>query len=182
MYGSGLEIVPEPYFHHYNNRHMRKAIFYYVIAGIVILNSLLLSNPNLLGKIGIIIYKHYYLRNFPRTLLTVSLVVGVAIGLAESIQYLVHKTYLNRKLGVLILSVLLAVGFVILLKTGIAFNKWTYSHTGLRFQLGAMLLPILVVFIFIHALVKLSRAKPAFPLSPISEDKNSQQNTQSNDH
>ena len=149
---------------------MKKPIMYYVMTGLVVVNSVLLSNPNLLGKMGIVIYKHYYLRNFPRTLLTVTLIIGTAILSGELIHYLVRSKIIGRMVGIVLLTLLIAAGIGLLIKTGITFSRWTYSHTGLRFQLGALLLPTLFVAVFINSLVTLSKETPLFPLSPMNDE------------
>ncbi|MBL0742904.1 hypothetical protein [Chryseolinea lacunae] len=146
---------------------MRKLTFYLFVLALVIVDSLLISKPNLLGKIGLIIYKYHYLRTFPRTLLTVAIVVAVAIGIAELIELLVKRSVLKRATGSIVLIVLIALSFGILVKTGIDFQAWTYSHTGLRFRFGAYMLPTLLIVIFTFGLLKLPRPQQTFPESPL---------------
>ena len=155
---------------------MRKLFFYSVLTGLVILNSFLLANPNILGKIGLIIYNYHYLRNFSRTLITVSLVVGTSVALAELINFLVKNQFVNRRTGVIVLSVLTLVAFVALVNTAIAFSKWTYSHTGLRFQIGAFILPTLLICVFVYTLLKLPTIPEAFPESPVANEQIHPQN------
>jgi len=147
---------------------MRKLSFYFLLIALVILDSFLLSKPNLLGKIGLIIYKYHYLRTFPRTLLTVSVVVVIAFGLAELISILVKRRTLKRALGTVVLVLLIAVSFAALVKTGMDFSTWTYSHTGLRFRFGAYLLPTVLIVLFTYALVKLPKPDDVFPASPVN--------------
>jgi succinate dehydrogenase hydrophobic anchor subunit len=135
----------------------RKTLFYSIILGLTILDSFLLSKPNLLGKIGLFIYKYHYLRTFPRTLLTVSIVMAVTIAIAELIRMLVKRQTLKRMTGLIILSLLIFVAAAALIKTGMDFSTWTYSHTGHRFKYGAYLLPLMLVAIFVHAIVKLPK-------------------------
>lgn len=134
---------------------MSKATFYSVTTGLIILNGYLLSKPNLLGKIGLIIYKYHYLRTFPRTLVTVSLICGIAIALSESIAFLVRRGSVSRVAGTAVLVLLLTLAFAQLIVTGIDFSSWTYSHTGLRFRLGAFMLPTVVICILAFGLIKL---------------------------
>ncbi len=136
---------------------MRRSSFYPVLTGLVILNAYLLSKPNPFGKIGIMVYKYYYLRTFPRTLLTVALVCGVALVLSELVQFLVRRSMLHRTVGMIVLILLFALSFVHLIKTGIDFSSWTYRHSGLRFRLGAFMLPTLVIGVFTCGLLKLPR-------------------------
>jgi len=146
---------------------MRKLAFYFVLIALAIVDAFLLSKPNLLGKIGLIIYKYHYLRTFPRTLLTVAIVVVISFGIAEGIGLLVKRGVLKRVLGVVTLLSLVALSFAALVKTGLDFSTWTYSHTGLRFRFGAYLLPTLLIILFTYALVKLPKHE-AFPESPVN--------------
>lgn len=129
---------------------MRRPTFYSILVALLILNAFLLSKPNLLGKIGLIIYKYYYLRSFPRTLLTVSIVCCIAIALMELFSFLVRRRIINSTVGAIIFGLFVAMGFAQLVKTGIDFSSWTYSHTGLRFRLGAFMLPTLLILIFTY--------------------------------
>lgn len=117
----------------------------------------MLSKPNLLGKIGLIVYKYYYLRSFPRTLLTVTLVCALAIGLMELFSFLVRRRIVGRALVAIMFGLFVALGFAQLVKTGIDFSSWTYSHTGLRFRLGAFMLPTVVIFILTYGWLSLPR-------------------------
>jgi hypothetical protein len=137
---------------------MRRSGFYSALVGLIILNAFLLSKPNLLGKIGLIVYKYYYLRSFPSTLLTVTLVCAIAAGLMELVSYLVRRRIIGRTLGAAILGFLVALGFAQLVKTGFDFSAWTYSHTGLRFRLGAFMLPTVVIAIFTCGWLRLPRS------------------------
>lgn len=126
----------------------RKLYFYSTVACLVVIDALLLSSPNLLGKIGLVIYKYFYLKNFPRTLLTVSILAVIAILIAEFITLLVKNQRLKRKVGVILLLVFVALSGAVLYKTVISFLAWSYAHTGLRFRFGAYLLPCMLMFIF----------------------------------
>lgn len=75
----------------------RKLYFYLVVACLSVINSLLLASPNLLGKIGLLIYHYRFLRTFPRTLLTVSIAVVFAVLIAEFIALLVKNRTLKKK-------------------------------------------------------------------------------------
>src|SRR6188768_3519570 len=92
--------------------------FYLFIAALVVLDAVLLRSPNLLGKIGLVIYKYHYLRTFPKALLTVSIVVGVAILIGEAVRFLVKKETIKRMTGRLILFLLVTASVAILVKTG----------------------------------------------------------------
>lgn len=126
----------------------RKLYFYSVVACLVVIDALLLSSPNLLGKIGLAIYKYFYLKNFPRTLLTVVILALVAILITEFISLLVKNQRLKRSVGVILLLVLVALSGVVMYQTVVSFLAWSYAHTGLRFRFGAYLLPCILMFIF----------------------------------
>ena len=133
----------------------KRFLFYLLISALVVLDSVLLRSPNLLGKIGLIIYRYSYLRTFPKTLLTVSIVVLTAITLSELIRWLVKLGTLKRVAGILFLVFLIIASIAILVKTGLDFSTWTYSHTGSRFKYGAYLLPLILIIVFGYNLLTL---------------------------
>lgn len=126
----------------------KKVYFYVVVVCLVLIDALLLSSPNLLGKIGLVIYKYFYLKNFPRTLLTVSILILAAILVAEFIGLLVKNKKLKRSFGIILLLVLVVLSGAVLYQTVVSFLAWTYAHTGLRFRYGAYLLPCILMFVF----------------------------------
>lgn len=130
--------------------------FYIFVAALGVVDSFLLSRPNLLGKIGLIIYKYHYLRTFPRTLLTVTVVLSAAVLLAELVRFLVRKEVMKRNIGRIVLVFFILVSFALIIKTAIDFSTWTYGHTGFRFRYGAYLLPVVLVMIFSNTLFNLS--------------------------
>jgi hypothetical protein len=146
-----------------------RSVFYLFIAALVVLDSVLLRSPNLLGKIGLVIYKYHYLRTFPKTLLTVSSVIVGAILVAEIVRWLTSNGTLKRtaSLAILLLLILATVG--ILIKTGLDFSTWTYSHTGSRFKYGAYLLPLILLTVFGYHLFTLPRSQPIEPLNAPSD-------------
>ena len=143
--------------------------FYLFIVAMVVLDSVLLRSPNLLGKIGLIIYK-YHLRTFPKALLTVSLVVLGAVILAEGIRFMVKREILKRMTGKVILVFFMLAVAGIFAKTAIDFTAWSYSHTGLRFRIGAHLLPVIVMLVFAYAFITLPKTTLLFPPSPSNEE------------
>jgi hypothetical protein len=149
---------------------MSKRTFYAILTGLVIFDAYLLSKPNLLGKIGLIIFKYYYLRTFPRALVTVVLVCGIAVGAVELISFLIRRRSLSAGIGNAVLILLLVLAFAQLVVTGIDFSRWTYSHTGLKFRLGAFMLPTLVIVILGFGLIKLKREPVVSEVSESDED------------
>lgn len=119
---------------------------------LILLNSLLLASPNLLGKIGLIVYRYSYLRTFLRTLLTVSLLSGMAILSAGLVYFLVIMQWIRKRAGTFILWIFILLCVILEIKVIIAFSGWTYGHTGLRFRLGVYFLPLLMMYIFINGL------------------------------
>lgn len=122
--------------------------FYLFIVAMTLLDAVLIRSPNLLGKIGLWIYKYHYLRTFPKALLTVSMVVGVSIALAELIRFGVRRGTFKRAVGSMILISLLVLTFILLVKTGMDFTSGAYSQTGIRFRIGACLLPAIMISVF----------------------------------
>jgi hypothetical protein len=133
----------------------RKLYFYIVIACLTLIDALLLSSPNLLGKLGLMIYKYSYLRTFPRTLITVSIAVSIAILIAEFVGLLVRNKTVKRSFGIILLLIFVTLSAAALYKTIIDFSAWAYSHTGQRFRYGAYLLPCLLMLIFGHRIINL---------------------------
>jgi uncharacterized membrane protein len=128
---------------------MKRTIYFYgAIACLTVINALLLSSPNLLGKIGLFVYKYNYLRTFPKTLLTVFIAVVIAICIAEFIGLLVKNRKVKRNFGIVLLLIFVALLATALYKTMIDFSAFTYAHTGHRFRYGAYLLPCLLMLIF----------------------------------
>ena len=159
---ASLSVVHRRTLNRRNHFTMHRSGFYSALVGLIILNALLLSKPNLLGKIGLIVYKYYYLRSFPRTLFTVTLVCTLAVALMEFISYLVRRRIIARTFGIVMLGLFVALGFAQLVKTGIDFSAWTYSHTGLSFRLGAFMLPTVVIAIFTYGWLGLPRSLDLF--------------------
>jgi hypothetical protein len=134
---------------------IRKVTFYWLLLTLVLIDSWLLSKPNILGKIGLLIYKYHYLRSFPRTLLTVWLVVSSAVLIVLLIQFLVKRDRISKGIGTAILAACAVGSLLVLCQVYIDFTSWSYSHTGWKFRYGAHLLPGIVVFVFANGLAAL---------------------------
>ena len=137
---------------------IRKVTFYWILLTLILVDSWLLSKPNILGKIGLIIYKYHYLRSFPRTLLTVWTVVSISILIVLLIQYLERQKKLTRGVSNFILGAFLVASLLMIAKVYIDFTSWSYSHAGLKFRYGAYLLPTILMIIFVNGLVQLQRS------------------------
>lgn len=146
MFELALENVKEKFYRLIDMK--RKLYFYIVVACLALIDALLLSSPNLLGKIGLLIYKYSYLRTFPRTLVTVSIVMVVALLIAEFVGLLVKNRRLKRSIGIILLLMFVVLSAAAFYKTVVDFSTWTYAHTGQRFRYGAYLLPCILMLIF----------------------------------
>ena len=149
--------------------------FYLFIAALVILDAVLIRSPNLLGKIGLLVYKYHYLRTFPKALLTVFLVVGVATVFSETIRFAVQKALLKNLAGNVLFFLLTALSVALAIKVGLDFSSGSYGHTGLRFRSGAYLLPAILVVVFVYGWLTLPKISLPFPKSPVmnEDDKSS---------
>ncbi|GHB79215.1 hypothetical protein [Persicitalea jodogahamensis] len=117
-----------------------------VILGIT--DAYLLSHPNLIGRIGILIYRHDYLKTFPRALATVFLVLGVCLFLCEVIRRIkLPRAAIGWYLMLMVL------GMALFSYVYVSFSSLSYSMTGKAFIYGAHLLPILMIGIFGRYLV-----------------------------
>jgi hypothetical protein len=129
--------------------------FFIVISLLSVIDSLLLAKPNLLGKVGLLIFKYNYLRTFPRALLTVSIVVGTAMIFCELVLYLERRKGLSKTLSGILLFFLVVACSGLLAKLYMDFSKGVYSHTGFYFKYGVFLLPIILIVVFGAAFVRL---------------------------
>jgi hypothetical protein len=136
---------------------IRRVTFYWVLLTLMLIDSWLLSKPNILGKIGLIIYKYHYLRSFPRTLLTVWIVVSIAVLIVLLVQYLLKQEKLSKAVATAILSLFVAFSLLIMAKVYIDFTSWSYSHTGIKFRYGAYLLPMILVVVFSNGIFQILR-------------------------
>lgn len=112
-----------------------------VILGIT--DAYLLSHPNLIGRIGILIYRHDYLKTFPRALATVFLVLGICLFICEVIR----RVKLPRA-AITWYLMGMVLGMALFSYVYVSFSSLTYSMTGKAFIYGAHLLPILMTGIF----------------------------------
>jgi hypothetical protein len=127
--------------------------FYGLIIALTMLDAFLISNPNLLGKLGFIIYKFSYLRTFPKALLTVSMVVGTIILVTEGLVLFAKKLATGSKISaVFIVMIILLIG--ILVKTELDFQSWSYNHVGSKLRYGAYLLPVILILVVLRGYIR----------------------------
>jgi hypothetical protein len=126
-----------------------------------ITDAYLLAHPNLVGRIGVFVYKHTYIRNFPRALFTVVLVVGISLLICE----LAYR-FLKRKNALILYAALVAVGLAWFIYIYSTFSTFSYRLTGKAFIYGAHLLPVILIGIFSRYLIKRIFAKPVENAGP----------------
>ena len=134
---------------------IRKVTFYWILVTLMLVDAWLLSKPNLLGKIGLIIYKYHYLRTFPRTLMTVWIVVSISILIVWAISYLKKLEKLSKVMATAILGIFFVASIAMMTKIYIDFTAWSYSHSGLKFRIGAYLLPVILMVVFASGLIQI---------------------------
>ncbi len=144
--------------------------FFGLISCLTILDAFLISNPNLLGKLGFLIYKYSYLRTFPKALLTVSIVVGVVLIITQFIVWLNNKELVAKRTSVWMLGLLLLMFVVVWAKTAYDFQSWSYNHSGHKLKYGAYLLPFILIVITSSCLFQVIKSTPRFPESPLNKD------------
>lgn len=138
---------------------IRKVAFYWLVLTLILIDSWLLSKANILGKVGLIIYKHHYLRSFPRALLTVWIVVSISILIVLLVQFLLKQKKVSKIGATFILCFFVLASLSILAKVYIDFTAWSYTHSGLKFRYGAHLLPLMLIMIFVNGLIQIRRTK-----------------------
>lgn len=116
---------------------------------LIITDAYLLSHPNLIGKLGIFIYKHTYIKNFPTALITVFLVVGISLLLCEGV-----RRYAKPKVQLICFSLFLIVSLIWLAYVYNTFSTFSYRITGKAFIYGAHLLPVILGGMYARYLVK----------------------------
>jgi hypothetical protein len=116
---------------------------------LTITDAYLLSHPNLIGRLGILIYKHSYIKNFPTALMTVFLVVGISLLLCEGV-----RRYGVVRAQIICFSLLLIVSLAWLAYVYDTFSSFSYRITGKAFIYGAHLLPIILGGLYARYLVK----------------------------
>lgn len=112
-------------------------------------DAYLLAHPNLIGKIGILVYKHSYIRNFPRALVTVLLVVGISLLICE----LLYR-FSKYSVALVFYAMLLAMALGWLGYVYSTFSTFSYRITGKAFVYGAHLLPITLAGLYGRYFIK----------------------------
>lgn len=134
-------------------------LYFLILALLSIIDALLISKPNFLGKFGLWLFKYSYLRTFPRALVTVSIVVGAALLLSEIVLFITRRKVISKGMGFMISLVFVLASGGILFKIFNDFSKGIYSHTGAYFRYGVFLLPSILILIFTIALIRMIKNK-----------------------
>lgn len=134
-------------------------LYFLILALLSIIDTLLISKPNFLGKLGLWLFKYSYLRTFPQALATVSIVVGTAFILSEIVIFITRRKMISKAIGLLISFMFLVASGGILFKIFHDFSKGIYSHTGAYFRYGVFLLPSILILIFTIALIRMIKNK-----------------------
>ncbi len=128
------------------NKNLSTSLLVVILA---VTDAYLLSHPNLIGRIGVFIYKHDYIKTFPRALVTVVLVLGISLLLCE----LIRRTTVP-KIALRWYLALLGLGIALFSYVYLTFSSFSYGLTGKAFIYGAHLLPIILIGLFGRYLVK----------------------------
>lgn len=134
-------------------------LYFLILALLSIIDALLISKPNFLGKLGLWLFKYSYLSTFPQALATVSIVVGTAFILSEIVIFITRRKMISKAIGLLISFMFLVASGGILFKIFHDFSKGIYSHTGAYFRYGVFLLPSILILIFTIALIRMIKNK-----------------------
>ncbi len=106
-------------------------------------DAYMISHPNLLGKIGIRVYKYSMFKTFPAALITV---IGTLVVCAIISYFLQSKAGKNWAKYLLIFFLIIALA--IFMDVFFKFSSGSYAHTGKVFKFGMHLFPILIIYIF----------------------------------
>jgi len=120
-----------------------------LLIALSITDAYLLAHPNLVGKLGILLYKHNYIKTFPRALITVVLVVGISLLISE----LLYR-FVSRKKALISYLILLSVSLFWFIYVYATFSSFSYRITGKAFIYGAHLLPVILIGLFGRYFVK----------------------------
>lgn len=120
---------------------MRKITYWLIVSFVTLITAWLISKPNFLGKLGLIIYRIHFLKTFPRALATVAAVV---IVVAVSVEWVSSVRSSLLRNGLLLFLLMACVALEV--KTHYDFQSWAISHTGKKLRVGAYLLPLLLMF------------------------------------
>ncbi len=133
----------------------RNLSFYLILVVLVVVDAWLLAHPNLLGKLGVLVFKYDMIRTFPRALAT----VGISALLSTLIVEFIPKA--GKQTALIVLGILTVVSIGLLINTIMKFSSGSYALTGAGFKTGAILMPIILLLIFGNGLLDTFKLKKA---------------------
>ncbi|AWW00454.1 hypothetical protein [Arcticibacterium luteifluviistationis] len=112
-----------------------------IILGIT--DAYLISHPNLIGKLGVFIFKYSMIKTFPSALITVFITLGICSGITYLIEKNGAKTWAKY-----LLWTCTVLSLFILAQVIYKFSSGAYARTGKPFVWGLILLPTLMLYLF----------------------------------
>lgn len=143
----------------------RKLSSWLLLLVLGVTDAYLLAHPNLIGRIGVLVYKHHYIRNFPRALLTVALVVGISLLICELVM-----RFTRKQTAIAVYMALTAMAVSWFMYVFITFSTLSYRITGKAFIYGAHLLPVILAGMYMRYLIKRVLLKEPEKASPTAEN------------
>jgi hypothetical protein len=128
------------------NKKLSSILLLFILS---VTDAYLLAHPNLIGKLGILLYKHSYIKTFPRALLTVLLVVTISLLISE-----ILFRFVSRRKSVICYIILLLISTFWFVYVYSTFSSFSYRITGKAFIYGAHLLPAILMGLFGRYFVK----------------------------
>ncbi len=130
-----------------------------------ITDAYLLAHPNLIGRLGVLLYKHTYIKDFGSALITVSSSVAISLIICE-----VLRVFTAKKTQIICFSIFLIVSMAWLAYVYNTFSSFTFRITGKAFIYGAHLLPVILGGIYGRYLVKAVMTNFNNPINNIQTD------------
>jgi hypothetical protein len=143
----------------------RKLSSWLLLLVLSVTDAYLLAHPNLIGRIGVLVYRHHYIRNFPRALLTVALVVGISLAICELVM-----RFAKKQTAIAAYMVLTAVAVSWFMYVFVTFSTFSYRITGKAFIYGAHLLPVILTGMYMRYLIKRVLLKEPETTGPATEN------------
>ncbi|AXE16474.1 hypothetical protein DR864_01390 [Runella rosea] len=133
----------------------RNLSFYLILVVLVVVDAWLLAHPNLLGKLGVLVFKYDMIRTFSRALAT------VGISALVSILIVAFMPKAGKQTALIVLGILTVGSIGLLINTIMKFSSGSYAMTGAGFKTGAILMPIILLLIFGNGLLETFKLKKA---------------------
>jgi hypothetical protein len=131
----------------------KNTFFYATLAILAIVDAWLLAHPNLIGRLGILMYNYNTIKTLPRAFGTVTFTVAFALIVSYLAQFKIKGI-----VGLVILGICLLASTYLLIDTYFKFSTGTYAMTGAGFKTGAMLMPLILILIFAKSLYEKIRS------------------------